>query len=45
MAGLSGIVAAGVLAIGVAAGGFLAGEALIKSRLGFRTVTVLRSAK
>ncbi|HEY7750491.1 MAG TPA: SIMPL domain-containing protein [Aestuariivirgaceae bacterium] len=40
MAGLSNIVAAGVLAIGVAAGGFLAGEALIKSRLGFRTVTV-----
>jgi uncharacterized protein len=40
MAGLSNIVAAGVLAIGVAAAGFLAGEALIKSRLGFRTVTV-----
>jgi hypothetical protein len=40
MAGLSNIVAAGVLAIGVAAAGFLAGEALIKSRLGYRTVTV-----
>lgn len=40
MAGLSSIVAAGILAIGVAAAGFLAGEALIKSRLGFRTVTV-----
>ncbi|HEY7763982.1 MAG TPA: SIMPL domain-containing protein [Aestuariivirgaceae bacterium] len=40
MAGASNIVAAGVLAIGVAAAGFLAGEALIKSRLGFRTVTV-----
>jgi hypothetical protein len=40
MAGLTSIVAAGVLAIGVAAAGFLAGDALIKSRLGFRTVTV-----
>jgi uncharacterized protein len=40
MAALSNIVAAGVLAIGIAAAGFLAGEALIKSRLGFRTVTV-----
>ena len=40
MAGLSSIVAAGILAIGVASAGFLAGEALIKSRLGFRTVTV-----
>jgi hypothetical protein len=40
MRGLTGIVAAGVLAIGFAAGGFLAGEALVKSRLGFRTVTV-----
>ena len=40
MRGLTGIVAAGILAIGVASAGFLAGEALIKSRLGFRTVTV-----
>lgn len=40
MAGLSNIIAAGVLAIGVAAAGFLAGESLVKSRLGFRTVTV-----
>lgn len=40
MAGLSSIVAAGILAIAVASAGFLAGEALIKSRLGFRTVTV-----
>jgi uncharacterized protein len=40
MTGVSRIVAAGVLAVGVAAGGFLAGESLVKSRLGFRTVTV-----
>lgn len=38
--GLSNIVAAGVLAIGVAAAGLLAGESLVKSRLGFRVVTV-----
>ena len=40
MRGLTGIIAAGILAIGVASAGFFAGEALIKSRLGFRTVTV-----
>jgi hypothetical protein len=40
MTGLTRIIAAGVLAVGVAAGGYLAGEALVKSRLGFRTVTV-----
>src|SRR5215216_4404091 len=40
MRGLTGIIAAGILAVGVASAGFLAGEALIKSRLGFRTVTV-----
>jgi hypothetical protein len=40
MSGFSNIVAAGILAIGVASAGFLAGESLIKSRLGFRTVTV-----
>jgi hypothetical protein len=38
--GLSNIVAAGVLAIGVAAAGLLAGDSLVKSRLGFRVVTV-----
>ena len=40
MGGLSNIVAAGVLSIGVASAGLLAGQSLIKSRLGFRTVTV-----
>ena len=40
MPGFSNIVAAGVLAVGVAAAGFLAGESLVKSRLGFRIVTV-----
>ena len=40
MSGFSNIVAAGVLAVGVAAAGFLAGESLVKSRLGFRIVTV-----
>jgi uncharacterized protein len=40
MAGFSNIIAAGVLGIGVAASGLLAGEALIKSRLGYRVVTV-----
>ncbi|MDP9138549.1 MAG: SIMPL domain-containing protein [Pseudomonadota bacterium] len=34
------VISAGVVAIGIAAAGFLAGEALIKSRLGFRVVTV-----
>jgi len=37
---VSRVLAAGVLAIGVATAGFLAGEALVESRLGFRTVTV-----
>ena len=40
MAGFSNIIAAGVLGLGVASSGFLAGQALIKSRLGFRVVTV-----
>lgn len=34
------IVPAVLLAIGIAAGGFFAGHGLVKSRLGFRTVTV-----
>jgi hypothetical protein len=40
MAGFSNIIAAGLIALGVASAGFLAGEGLVKSRLGFRTVTV-----
>jgi hypothetical protein len=40
MSTFGNIIAAGVLAIGVASAGFLAGEGLVKSRLGFRTVTV-----
>jgi hypothetical protein len=40
MSSFARVISAGVLAIGVAAAGWLAGEALIKSRLGFRVVTV-----
>jgi uncharacterized protein len=40
MTSLSRIVAGGLIGLGVAAGGFLAGEGLVKSRLGFRVVTV-----
>lgn len=40
MGALSNILAAGLVALGVASAGFLAGEGLVKSRLGFRTVTV-----
>lgn len=40
MSGPSNIVAALVLALGVASAGLLAGQSLVKSRLGFRTVTV-----
>jgi uncharacterized protein len=36
----SNIIAGGLIGLGVASGGFLAGESLVKSRLGFRTVTV-----
>ncbi|CAN5217947.1 SIMPL domain-containing protein [soil metagenome] len=37
---LSKIIAGGLIGLGFASGGFLAGESLVKSRLGFRTVTV-----
>jgi uncharacterized protein len=37
---LSRILAGGLVGLGVATGGFLAGDSLVKSRLGFRTVTV-----
>ena len=40
MSSFSRIVAGGLIGFGVASGGFLAGESLVKSRLGFRTVTV-----
>jgi uncharacterized protein len=40
MSSISRVIAGGLIGLGVASGGFLAGEALIKSRLGFRTVTV-----
>ncbi len=40
MSSVSNIIAGGLIGLGVASGGFLAGESLVKSRLGFRTVTV-----
>ena len=40
MNSFSAIIAGGLIGLGVASGGFLAGELLVKSRLGFRTVTV-----
>ena len=40
MSSLSNIIAGGLIGLGIASGGFLAGESLVKSRLGFRTVTV-----
>ncbi len=40
MSSISNIIAGGLIGLGVASGGFLAGESLVKSRLGFRTVTV-----
>jgi uncharacterized protein len=40
MNSFSAIIAGGLIGLGVACGGFLAGESLVKSRLGFRTVTV-----
>jgi uncharacterized protein len=40
MSGLSQILAGALVGLGVATGGFMAGESLVKSRLGFRTVTV-----
>ncbi len=40
MSTFGNIISAGVIAVGVASAGFLAGEGLVKSRLGFKTVTV-----
>jgi uncharacterized protein len=40
MPSLSRILAGGLIGLGVATGGYLAGEALVKSRLGYRVVTV-----
>jgi len=40
MPGFSNVIAGGLIGLGVASGGFLAGEALVKSRLGYRVVTV-----
>lgn len=37
---LSTIIAGGLVGLGLASGGFLAGESLVKSRLGYRVVTV-----
>jgi uncharacterized protein len=34
------IIAGGLVGLGIATGGFLAGESLVKSRLGYRVVTV-----
>jgi uncharacterized protein len=40
MTSVSRVIAGGLVGLGVAAGGFFAGDSLVKSRLGFRTVTV-----
>jgi hypothetical protein len=40
MGSLANVLAGGLIGLGVACGGFLAGDALIKSRLGYRVVTV-----
>ncbi len=40
MTSLSRILAGGLIGLGVAAGGYMAGESLVKSRLGYRVVTV-----
>jgi hypothetical protein len=40
MTAFSRVIAGGLIGLGVAAGGFFAGDSLVKSRLGFRTVTV-----
>jgi uncharacterized protein len=40
MTSLSRILAGGLVGLGVAAGGYMAGESLVKSRLGYRVVTV-----
>jgi uncharacterized protein len=40
MGSVANVLAGGLIGLGVASGGFLAGDALVKSRLGFRVVTV-----
>ncbi|MGE3830783.1 MAG: SIMPL domain-containing protein [Parvibaculaceae bacterium] len=40
MSSVSRVIAGGLIGLGVATGGFFAGDSLVKSRLGFRTVTV-----
>ena len=40
MTAFSRVIAGGLIGLGVASGGFLAGQALVKSRLGYRVVTV-----
>ncbi len=40
MTSLSRVLAGGLIGLGVAAGGYMAGESLVKSRLGYRVVTV-----
>jgi uncharacterized protein len=40
MTSIARILAGGLVGLGVAAGGYLAGESLVKSRLGYRVVTV-----
>jgi uncharacterized protein len=40
MTSISRILAGGLVGLGVASGGYLAGESLVKSRLGYRVVTV-----
>jgi uncharacterized protein len=40
MGSVANVLAGGLIGLGVASGGFLAGDSLIKSRLGYRVVTV-----
>ncbi len=40
MSSFANIIAGGLIGLGMASGGFFAGDALVKSRLGFRVVTV-----
>lgn len=40
MGAMANIIAGGLIGLGVASGGFLAGDSLVRSRLGYRVVTV-----
>jgi uncharacterized protein len=40
MGSMANVLAGGLIGLGVATGGFLAGDSLVKSRLGYRVVTV-----